>query len=118
MIDGGIVALEGLPGGLLVAPANPRHEASDMVPVVRDAEGGADHFGDAGGRPQIGAIAIGESAFEKNLDETFFLPHGEFWRTSGNRFGLEPVFPALRTRVTPAHDGARMASDFSRDFVQ
>ena len=95
-----------------------------MIHVVLDPEAPFDQIGDAGTRPQVGRIAVGESAPQEGLLESRALRRSQLPRSPGNRKCTDPVASrgikarALATHRATIHTHPTRDLDGQQAFLQ
>jgi hypothetical protein len=72
-----------------------------VVGVVPDAEVALDHLRDAGGRPEIGPVPLGQRAPEQQPDELPALPRGQLRGPARGAAYPEPALAAAAHGVAP-----------------
>ena len=67
--------------------------------------------------PQLGSVAVCHSSLSQETDQAFFLLRCQFWRSTGNRLGLQRFFTAVLKCITPAKDAAGVATHTTGDLI-
>jgi len=116
--DGLLVALDGTTFWLLVAPSQAVHQPSDVIAVVAHLKLPLDQLGNAGGGPEVGAVAVCQRTVEQQLDQTLSLSGAELRRTTRRKLDLEGLIPTALVGVAPAHDRAGVAADAAGCLVE
>jgi len=101
-----------------VAPRELVHQPAYVVAMVLDAERPLDHFRDAGGRPQFGAVPVGHRALQQHAEEALLLARGQLGGPARRRADLEPLGAPTPEGVAPAHDGTRGAPEPARYGIE
>ena len=82
-----------------------------MGGVIPHAELAANHLGDAGRGPQIGAKAPGEGAAHQQRRDALALTLRELSRTAGDGPGVQAGRALLGDDIAPPNDGAMRTPD-------
>ena len=101
-----------------MAPAHPAQETPDVVTVIADPELALDHLGDAGGRPEVGAVARGNRSLQEGLLQGAPLLLGELGRPARGGLNLESILSTGLTRISTPHHARGGAVDQLGNFIQ
>lgn len=87
--DGGLVAFQGPPLGLLATPAEAGQELPHVAGVVGHPEVALDHGGHPLEGPEVGGVACSQGTLQEQFHQLLFLPRGEPGRPPGRRPGAQ-----------------------------
>jgi hypothetical protein len=117
-IDLLFVTLQGPALRLLVAPTELPHQATNVIAVVPDPEFAPNQSRDAIAGPQVRGVTVGHRPFQEKAKEAPLLSGREPRWPSGRRPDLEDLLSNPVSCIAPSHDGAGLAVDPARDFVE
>jgi hypothetical protein len=77
-----------------------------------------DEIGNAGRRPEFGAISMRHGTLEEQAYKTAMLFVGQFGRPARGWFGSQPSVASGPAGIAPAHHTARMTIQAASDFIK
>ena len=106
-IDGRFVPLNSATFRLLVAPTYLVEEFAHVITMVFYTQMTFYQIGNALCGPQLGPVAVCHGSLSQETNQTFFLFRCQFWRSTGNRLGLQRFFTLQKAQSQPEDCGPR-----------
>jgi hypothetical protein len=101
-----------------VAPTYLVEEFAHVITMVFYTQMTFDQIGNALCGPQLGPVAVCHGPLSQETNQTFFLFRCQFWRSTGNRLGLQRFFTAVLKCITPPKDAAGVTTHTPGDLMK